>query len=83
MNYQLILNEIKAQVEPLFGQGNIANYIPELRKVNPNQFAMCLSFVDDKAQYSTGDASQAFSIQSISKSVYSNYGGIDNWKKCL
>ena len=67
MDYQQILNQIKSQVEPLYGQGNIADYIPELKKVNPNQFSMCLSFVNDQAQYSTGNADQAFSIQSISK----------------
>ena len=67
MDYQLILDEIKTQVEPLYGEGNIANYIPELGKVNPHQFSMCLSFIDDEQQYSSGNADQLFSIQSISK----------------
>ena len=67
MDYQRILDEIKIQVEPLYGKGKIANYIPELGKVNPSQFAMCLSFIDTEKQYFSGDANQAFSIQSISK----------------
>ena len=67
MDYQKILDDIKNQVEPLYGQGQIADYIPELGKVAPNQFAMCLSFINDDRQYLTGDTSQKFSIQSISK----------------
>lgn len=67
MNFQKILDDIKFEVEPLYGQGRVADYIPELQKVNPRQFAMCLSFVDDPTQYSTGHSDRAFSIQSISK----------------
>lgn len=67
MDYQQTLNEIKAQVEPLYGQGKVADYIPELGKVDPKQFAMCLAFIDDDMQYYTGDAEQPFSIQSVSK----------------
>ncbi len=67
IKYQQILDEIKGRVEPLYGRGQVADYIPELRKVKPHQFAMCLTCVNDKAQYSTGCAEKPFSIQSISK----------------
>ena len=67
MDYQQLLRQIKNQVEPLYGQGQIADYIPELGRVNPNQFAISLSFIDDETQYWAGDVEQNFSIQSISK----------------
>jgi len=64
--YQQILEQIAQQVEPLYGQGNVASYIPELGKVNPRQFAMSLSVID-KDIISVGDFEQVFSIQSVSK----------------
>jgi len=64
--YQQILEQIAQQVEPLYGQGNVASYIPELGKVNPRQFAMSLSVID-KGIISVGDFEQVFSIQSVSK----------------
>lgn len=66
MYYQQILEQIAQQVEPLYGQGNVASYIPELGKVNPRQFAMSLSVID-KGIISVGDFEQVFSIQSVSK----------------
>ena len=44
----------------------MADYIPQLAKVDPNQFGMAIVTVDGKV-YSVGDADAAFSIQSISK----------------
>ena len=67
MHYQTLLEDIKQQVQPLFGQGQVATYIPELGKVKPDQFAMSLTILDEKEQFAVGTAQQAFSIQSISK----------------
>ncbi len=46
--------------------GEVANYIPELAKVNPKQFAMTVATIDGEV-FSCGDHSKKFSIQSISK----------------
>jgi len=66
MDYQKILEEIEKEVKPLFGKGKVADYIPLLSKVNPNQFAMSITMIDG-TQYSVGDIQKSFSIQSISK----------------
>jgi glutaminase len=46
--------------------GEVASYIPELTKADPNWFGICLVTLDGKA-YCVGDAGQLFTIQSISK----------------
>lgn len=66
MNYETILEEIAEEIKPLLGQGQVADYIPALANVDPNQFAMTLTLFDG-TQYSIGDVQTLFSIQSISK----------------
>jgi glutaminase len=48
--------------------GAVADYIPELGKVNPALFGIALVTTDGKV-YSVGDADSMFSIQSISKVI--------------
>lgn len=47
-------------------EGKLADYIPELAKMDPNWFAICLATVDGRV-FEVGDADQLFTIQSISK----------------
>jgi glutaminase len=47
-------------------QGTVANYIPELAKVNPELFSICIVTVDGQV-YKVGDYEHFFTIQSISK----------------
>lgn len=47
-------------------EGTLANYIPELAKVNPELFSICIVTVDGQT-YQVGDYQQQFTIQSISK----------------
>jgi glutaminase len=47
-------------------EGNVATYIPELAKADPNWFGICL-VTTSGAVYEIGDARQPFTIQSISK----------------
>jgi glutaminase len=47
-------------------EGAVANYIPELAKVNPDLFSICIVTVDGQI-YEVGDFEQLFTIQSISK----------------
>lgn len=63
---QAILDGIHAELLPRIGDGKVADYIPELAKVDPKQFGMAIATVDGKV-YSIGDAGVPFSIQSISK----------------
>ena len=46
--------------------GSVATYIPELAKVDGNQFGICLVTMDGVA-YGAGDVDAPFTIQSISK----------------
>src|SRR5262249_31743055 len=46
--------------------GNVATYIPELAKANPEWFGICLATTTGSV-YEVGDSVQPFTIQSISK----------------
>lgn len=66
MDYQHILENIYQSILPFAKEGKQADYIPELAKVNPDQFGMCIHTIYGE----TGSIEQAdtrFSIQSISK----------------
>lgn len=60
-----ILAELHLQYQSL-KDGVVANYIPELAKVNPDLFSICITTVDGQT-YEVGDFQQLFTIQSISK----------------
>ncbi|MBD2137559.1 glutaminase A [Anabaena sp. FACHB-1237] len=60
-----ILAELHSQYQTL-KDGVVANYIPELAKVNPDFFSICITTVDGQT-YEVGDFQQLFTIQSISK----------------
>jgi glutaminase len=59
------LNELRAKYSPLV-EGQVATYIPELAKANPEWFGICL-VTTSGAVYEVGDSRQPFTIQSISK----------------
>ncbi len=84
MNYQAILEEIQKEIQPLFSQGKVANYIPALATVNPNQFAMSIQMFDGTS-FGVGEVDKKFSIQSISKvftfTMALNYYGKDLYKR--
>lgn len=62
---QTYLERLHAQLAS-HTSGELAGYIPELAKVNPDGFAICLVTMDGVA-YSVGDVGTAFTIQSIAK----------------
>lgn len=66
VNYQAIIEEIAKEVKPFLKDGKVADYIPALASVNPEQFAMSITLFDG-TQYHVGDVDTLFSIQSISK----------------
>lgn len=66
MDYQQIIEEVYQEVQEENLRGKVADYIPELATVNPDQFGIAL--VDLKGNvYGVGDYQVPFSIQSISK----------------
>ncbi len=60
-----VLNELYSKYKSQ-REGKLANYIPELAKVNPELFSICIVTVDGQV-YQVGDYQQQFTIQSISK----------------
>jgi glutaminase len=61
-----ILDQIHTDAQALFGQGRVANYIPALAEVPPQQFGIAVALVDGST-HSVGDAHTPFSLQSITK----------------
>ncbi|MDP1526916.1 MAG: glutaminase A [Rhodocyclaceae bacterium] len=51
-----------------FSEGQVADYIPELAKADPNWFGICIATRDGHV-YEVGDTRQPFTIQSISKAL--------------
>ena len=66
MDFQKILNEIYAEMQPELSRGKVADYIPALAEVEREQFAMTLT-LPDGSTCSVGESDKTFSIQSISK----------------
>ena len=66
MDMQAIVDSVYAELQPRIGEGKVADYIPELAKVRPDQFGITVATVEGDL-FCAGDAETAFSIQSISK----------------
>jgi glutaminase len=66
MNYQDIFSAICEEIKDTPPFGEVANYIPELAKVNPEYFGVHLQTITEKG-FSFGDSEVPFSIQSIAK----------------
>ena len=66
MNYQALIEEVYDEVQRLNLRGRLADYIPELSSVNPENYGICLIDMEGNV-YGTGDYQTPFSIQSISK----------------
>jgi glutaminase len=81
MNYKIILEEIEKEIQPSLKKGKVADYIPALAEVNPNQFAMTITLKNGD-QFSVGKSQENFSIQSISK-VLAFSLAIDIYSKSL
>ncbi|AFL81650.1 L-glutaminase [Aequorivita sublithincola DSM 14238] len=66
LDYQAILEEIHSSLKKVDNTGEVANYIPELGNVSKDKFGIHLQLITGES-HSVGDASEKFSIQSISK----------------
>jgi len=83
-DYKQVLKEIYNEVQPLIGQGKVADYIPALAEIDANKFGITVSSIHGES-FSIGDVDEKFSIQSISK-VFSltlafSKLGEDIWKR--
>ncbi|MCJ9428633.1 glutaminase [Kordiimonas marina] len=65
-DYQGVLDHIAEAVQPHFGKGKVADYIPALASVPARKFGMAVRTTEGDL-FVTGDAAERFSIQSISK----------------
>ncbi len=65
-NLQELLDAVAEEIQPEIGTGEVANYIPALARINPNQFGLAAMTTTGQSA-SIGDAKTPFSIQSISK----------------
>ena len=61
-----LLLRMLTQCQPLYSSGKVADYIPALAQVAPQQAAVAVATLDGKI-CSAGAAQQNFSLQSISK----------------
>ena len=66
MNYNSLFENIFREINRMPEQGSVADYIPELGKVDPDKFGVCLTKVNGEV-YGFGDFEEKFSIQSIAK----------------
>lgn len=66
MDLHRIVNELVTAMQAQEDRGVVASYIPELAKVDPQQFGIAIATADGRL-ISGGDAETGFSIQSVSK----------------
>lgn len=66
MEYQALIEEVYNDVQQMGLKGKVADYIPELSRISPDYFGVCLVDMEGNI-YSAGDYDIRFSIQSISK----------------
>lgn len=63
---QELLNEIAEDAAVNPDKGKVADYIPELAGIDPNQFGIAIALSNGRV-FTAGDAETPFSIQSVSK----------------
>ncbi|KXF77485.1 glutaminase A [Paramesorhizobium deserti] len=63
---QELVDGVYRDLKSHIGEGKVADYIPELAKVDPKQFGIAVATLDGSFHIA-GDADAPFSIQSISK----------------
>lgn len=84
LNYQQIMEQVYAEVQAMDPQGEVAQYIPELGNVDPDQFGVSLHTLDG-THVGVGNYQTRFSIQSISKVlqliIAYEHRGADVWRR--
>ena len=65
VDWQAALDDLYHKYKDL-DEGKVANYIPELAKIDPSLFGLAVVTVDGRC-YTAGDWEHTFTIQSVSK----------------
>lgn len=78
---EAVMNEVRSHI----GEGTVADYIPELARVDPDEFGFCVATVDGRT-HGVGDHPRTrFSLQSLSKvftlALVMNASGDDVWER--
>src|SRR5512145_355850 len=63
---QQLIDTVLREAAPYLGEGRVANYIPELAKIDSKKLGIAVATVQGDL-VKAGDADELFSIQSISK----------------
>jgi glutaminase len=63
---QAMINEIHDALRSRTREGKVADYIPQLGRVNPDKLGLAVQTVEGQSFFA-GDADETFSIQSVSK----------------
>lgn len=83
IDYGKVIGELYQKHSADSFRGKVADYIPALADVDPSRFGICVRCADGNS-FSVGDASEPFSIQSISKvftlAMVAGKIGEDIWK---
>lgn len=84
MDYKKIITELYSEIKDIEDTGQLATYIPELAKVDPNNFGIHI-MTKDNLEFGIGNYTEKFSIQSIAKVLtlslaYKIKGG-EIWKR--
>lgn len=66
VDLQAIVDDIHRTLTPRIGEGKVADYIPQLARVDAAKFGISVIDLDGRV-YKAGDCDEPFSIQSISK----------------
>jgi glutaminase len=66
IDYPKIIQDLGAEIDPQRNEGQVAQYIPELAKVDPSKYGLALQCLGGD-QYTLGAAEEKFSTQSIAK----------------
>lgn len=61
-----VVEQVMAAAQPLIGAGKVADYIPDLGNVDPQQFGFAMATTDGQV-FGGGDWETRYSMQSISK----------------
>ena len=83
MDYKVVIEKIHHDLQELWGQGKVADYIPALAKVNPRQYGIAIQTLEGET-FKVGESDTRFSIQSISKvfsmAMVTRHIGDELWK---
>ncbi len=84
-DYPGVLDAVMERVRSHIGEGRVADYIPQLAEVDPDEFGFAVATVDGELYSTGGHAATRFSMQSITKvftlALVMSISGGEVWKR--